>query len=264
MWSTTPAERNHLAIAMAHMLPSLTGINSAFRDIQHFEATFTHPARPLSTLRTPRCHDARKTRSRPADSGYRYLVRRGTAQNGCHRGPPSYVIRKKENRPEAADHGRSKTRNQHWIDFLRSTGVAGHGADSIWSTSSLSPNQSLALCLAFSAMSGVMWIATIASAATSTPRSSPYPTAGVKSGIASTASCAKTRPFRNRPLNQELSVVLPPSSVGDVYASLCKRGACAPFSVERRRRVQKHKRTQDQRAVGVLDERCLGLVGNGS
>ena len=65
MWSTTPTERNHLAIAMAHMLPSLTGINSAFRDIQHFEATFTHPARPLSTLRTPRCHDARKTRSRP-------------------------------------------------------------------------------------------------------------------------------------------------------------------------------------------------------
>ena len=33
------------------------------------------------------------------------------------------VIRKKENRPEAADHIRSKTRNQHWIDFLRSTGV---------------------------------------------------------------------------------------------------------------------------------------------
>ena len=65
MWSTTPTERNHLAIAMAHMLPSLTGINSAFRDIQHFEATFIHPARPLSTLRTPRCHDARKTRFRP-------------------------------------------------------------------------------------------------------------------------------------------------------------------------------------------------------
>ena len=32
------------------------------------------------------------------------------------------MIRKKENRPEAADHGGSKTRNQHWIDFLRSTG----------------------------------------------------------------------------------------------------------------------------------------------
>ena len=31
------------------------------------------------------------------------------------------VIRKKEDRPEAADHVRSKTRNQHWIDFLRST-----------------------------------------------------------------------------------------------------------------------------------------------
>ena len=32
------------------------------------------------------------------------------------------VIREKENRPEAADHVRSKTRNQHWIDFLRTTG----------------------------------------------------------------------------------------------------------------------------------------------
>ena len=35
-------------------------------------------------------------------------------------------------------------------------------------------------------------------------------------------------------------------------------GYCLP------RRVQKHKRTQDLRAAGVLDERCLGLVGNGS
>ena len=33
------------------------------------------------------------------------------------------MIRKKENRPEAPDHVRSKTRNQHWIDFLRSTTV---------------------------------------------------------------------------------------------------------------------------------------------
>ena len=33
------------------------------------------------------------------------------------------VIRKKEERPEAADHSKSKTRNQRWIDFLRSTGV---------------------------------------------------------------------------------------------------------------------------------------------
>ena len=35
---------------------------------------------------------------------------------------PQPVIREKENRLEAADHGRSKTRNQHGIDFLRSTG----------------------------------------------------------------------------------------------------------------------------------------------
>ena len=32
------------------------------------------------------------------------------------------VIRKKEDRPEAAEHSRSKTRNQRRIDFLRSTG----------------------------------------------------------------------------------------------------------------------------------------------
>ena len=31
------------------------------------------------------------------------------------------VIRKKEDRPEAFGHSRSKTRNQRWIDFLRST-----------------------------------------------------------------------------------------------------------------------------------------------
>ena len=37
-----------------------------------------------------------------------------------HAGPA--VIRKKETRPEAADYGRSKLRNQRRIDFLRSTG----------------------------------------------------------------------------------------------------------------------------------------------
>ena len=31
------------------------------------------------------------------------------------------MIRKKEDRLEAADHSRSKTRNQRWIDFLQST-----------------------------------------------------------------------------------------------------------------------------------------------
>ena len=34
----------------------------------------------------------------------------------------SAVIRKKENRPEAADYGRSNPRNQRRLDFLRSTG----------------------------------------------------------------------------------------------------------------------------------------------
>ena len=35
------------------------------------------------------------------------------------------VIRKKEDRPEAADHSRSKTHNQRRIDFLRSTAPRG-------------------------------------------------------------------------------------------------------------------------------------------
>src|SRR5207249_10336956 len=33
-----------------------------------FRESISHPVRPLSTLRTPRCRDARKTRSRPACS----------------------------------------------------------------------------------------------------------------------------------------------------------------------------------------------------
>src|SRR5439155_13979714 len=33
-----------------------------------FRESIPHPVRPLSTLRTPRCRDARKTRSRPACS----------------------------------------------------------------------------------------------------------------------------------------------------------------------------------------------------
>ena len=36
----------------------------------------------------------------------------------------SAVLRNKEDRPEAAEHSRSRTRNQRWIDFLRSTPVA--------------------------------------------------------------------------------------------------------------------------------------------
>ena len=34
------------------------------------------------------------------------------------------VLRNKEDWPEAAEHSRSRTRNQRWIDFLRSTPVA--------------------------------------------------------------------------------------------------------------------------------------------
>ena len=35
--------------------------------------------------------------------------------------PCLVVIRKKEDRPEAADRSKSKARNQRWMDFLRST-----------------------------------------------------------------------------------------------------------------------------------------------
>jgi DNA invertase Pin-like site-specific DNA recombinase len=34
--------------------------------ISRFRESIPHPIRPLSMLRTPRCRDARKTRSRPA------------------------------------------------------------------------------------------------------------------------------------------------------------------------------------------------------
>ena len=40
-------------------------------------------------------------------------------------GQSSVVTRKKEDRPEAAEHSRSKTRNQRRIDFLRSTAASG-------------------------------------------------------------------------------------------------------------------------------------------
>ena len=47
------------------MLPSTRGTVSA-STISVFRGSIAHPARLLSTLRTPCCHDARKTRSRPA------------------------------------------------------------------------------------------------------------------------------------------------------------------------------------------------------
>ena len=39
--------------------------------------------------------------------------------------PCLVVIRKKEDRPEAADRSKSKARNQRWMDFLRSTTGTG-------------------------------------------------------------------------------------------------------------------------------------------
>ena len=46
-----------------------------------------------------------------------------SAYTSLQRRSRALVIRKKEDRLEAADHSRSKTRNQRWIDFLRSTSV---------------------------------------------------------------------------------------------------------------------------------------------
>ena len=40
----------------------------------------------------------------------------------CAYGEPESPARNITLRPEAADHGTSKTHNQRWIDFLRSTG----------------------------------------------------------------------------------------------------------------------------------------------
>ena len=48
---------------------------------------------------------------------------------------PTLVIRKKEDRSEAAEHSRSKTRNQRRIDFLRSTMASSTGVSSVcWRT----------------------------------------------------------------------------------------------------------------------------------
>ena len=55
-------------------------------------------------------------------SGRCFPARTGNPNRRPQRHPPRHVICKKEDRPEAADHARSKTRNQSWIDFLRSTG----------------------------------------------------------------------------------------------------------------------------------------------
>ena len=56
-------------------------------------------------------------RANPGKAETRVLPNEGAARE---RRP---VIRKKENRPEAADYGRSNPRNQRRIDFLRSTAV---------------------------------------------------------------------------------------------------------------------------------------------
>ena len=62
---STPAKRHHLALrwrtcCLREWEPSRPRRSSTFR------GSFPRPAWPLSTLQTPRCRDARKTRSRPA------------------------------------------------------------------------------------------------------------------------------------------------------------------------------------------------------
>ena len=46
-------------------------------------------------------------------------------------GVPAAVIRKKGDRPEAADHNSSRMRNQRWIDFLRSTTLGLDGCKAL-------------------------------------------------------------------------------------------------------------------------------------
>ena len=65
----TPAEWHRLAFRRCRC---------CLRDWEHtrpprtstFRGSIPHPAWPLSTLQTPRCRDARKTRSRPARYGF--------------------------------------------------------------------------------------------------------------------------------------------------------------------------------------------------
>ena len=63
--SPIPAERYHLAIPVIHVLPSLTGTNSASATF-YLSRLSSAPHMPLPTLRTSRYRDARKTRFRSA------------------------------------------------------------------------------------------------------------------------------------------------------------------------------------------------------
>jgi hypothetical protein len=56
-------------ISTAHVLPSFDGKNSASANF-HISGLTPHPIWLLSTLRTPRYRDARKTRFRPARYGF--------------------------------------------------------------------------------------------------------------------------------------------------------------------------------------------------
>ena len=90
-------ERNHFFFAKEYVHIA----NSKQRKHQKFE--FWHRT-PSSTAVWPQA----RTASSPKRCG----------------GAESPVLRNKEDRPEAAEHSRSRTRNQRWIDFLRSTPVA--------------------------------------------------------------------------------------------------------------------------------------------
>src|SRR5258708_21902998 len=68
---TGPRPRRSVAISRndgAHVAFA-DGNQLGLRDLQPFEAHYPHPMQPLSTLRTPRCRDARKTWFRPASYG---------------------------------------------------------------------------------------------------------------------------------------------------------------------------------------------------
>ena len=81
-----PGGASPSCVTTAYTWPSTTGTVSASTTFTLFGAIFPHPTRPLSTLRTSRYHDARKTRFR--------LVRYDPGRAGLAPACPSSVHRR--------------------------------------------------------------------------------------------------------------------------------------------------------------------------
>ena len=103
-WSVAVLPRDGAHAAFSH------GNGLGLHDLHPFGADCPHPTRPLSTLRTPRRRDARKTRFRPA----RYGVSRAGLPPACPRQLPGALPIHVEKSSRGSERGR-ETRG--WLGF---------------------------------------------------------------------------------------------------------------------------------------------------